>query len=63
MTEKSSGDKCTQRAGIRVTEELTYAPSIWKMISTPREFTAKPRRDDENRPSEVNTGEEKSKGQ
>jgi len=40
-TEKSSGDKCTQRAGIRVPEESTYAPSIRKMISAPREFTAR----------------------
>jgi len=36
-----SGDKCTQRAGISVPDESTYAPSIRKMISPPREFTAK----------------------
>jgi hypothetical protein len=41
-TEKSSGDKCTQRARISVPrEESTYAPSIRKMISPPREFTTK----------------------
>jgi len=41
-TEKSSGDKCTQRAGISVPrEESTYAPSIRKIISPPSEFTAK----------------------
>jgi len=40
-TEKSSGNKCTQRVGIRVPEESTYAPSIRKMISPPSDFTAK----------------------
>jgi hypothetical protein len=40
-TEKSSGDGCTQRAEISVPEKSTYAPSIRKMISPPREFTAK----------------------
>ena len=39
-TEKSSGDKCTRRAGISVPEESTYAPSIQKMINPPGEFTA-----------------------
>jgi len=44
-TQKSSGNKCTQRAGISVPrEESTYAPSIRKMISPPREFRAKARR-------------------
>jgi len=44
-TQKSSGNKCTHRAGISVPrEESTYAPCIWKMISPPREFTAKARR-------------------
>jgi len=37
-TEKSSGDKCTQRARINVPREVsTYSPSIRKMISPPRE--------------------------
>jgi len=44
-TLKSSGNKCTQRAGICVPrEESTYAPSIRKMISPPRQFTAKAER-------------------
>ena len=44
-TEKYSGDRCTQRAGISVSrEESTYAPSIWKMISPPGEFMAKAQR-------------------
>ena len=39
-TEKSSGDKCTQRAGISIPEELTYLENdrpvhLEKMISTP----------------------------
>jgi len=40
-TEKSSGNKCTQRAGICVPDESTYALSIRKMMSPPREFTAR----------------------
>ena len=36
---------CTQRAGISIPgEESTYAPSIRKMISPPREFTARAQR-------------------
>jgi len=59
MTEKSSGDKCTQTAGISVPgEESTYAPSIRKMICPPRELTAKAQKsDNENSPSEVRKGE------
>jgi len=36
-----SGNKYTHRARIHVREQSPYAPSIWKMIWVPKEFTAK----------------------
>jgi len=36
-----SDNECTQRAGISIPEESTYAHSIRRMISPPREFTTK----------------------
>jgi len=57
-TEKSSG---TRRAGISVPEESPYAPSIRKMISPPREFTAKAQKSETTRTGQVKSDKAKSK--
>jgi len=57
-TEKSSS---TRRAGISVPEESTYAPSIRKMISPPREFTAKAQKSETTRTDQAKSEKAKSK--